>query len=83
MAITVTVASPYAFDTDLVSLTEAAALFADCGPGRDPSARTLKRWALKHGITVEKAGRDDVASWSDLLDVHAKEVDRREGRTRE
>jgi hypothetical protein len=74
----VTVQSPYVFAPDLVSLKEASALFAECGPGREASARTLKRWATKHGIAVERAGRDDVASWSDLLDIHAKEIDRRE-----
>jgi hypothetical protein len=79
MAIT-TVASPYVFDTDLVSLTEASALFAETGHPATP--RTLKRWALKHGVTVERAGRDDIASWSDLLQVHAEEVDRRLGGAR-
>lgn len=75
MAVTVT--SPYVFDTDLVSLTEASALFAKTGHPVKPD--TLKRWAVKHGITIQRAGRDNVASWSDLLEVHAKEVDRREG----
>ncbi|MFJ4473307.1 hypothetical protein ACIP2X_38235 [Streptomyces sp. NPDC089424] len=74
----ITVHSPYAFATDLVSLHEAAALFAECGPEYEVKARTLKRWAVKHGVTVERAGREDVASWSDLLEVHAKEIDRRE-----
>jgi hypothetical protein len=74
-----TVHSPYAFATDLVSLKEASALFAECGPGRQASPTTLRRWARKHGITLERAGKDHVASWSDLLEVHAKEIDRREG----
>jgi len=77
MAVTTTVASPYAFNTDLVSLVEASALFAKTGHPATP--RTLKRWAVKHGVTVERAGRDDIASWSDLLVVHAEEVDRRTG----
>jgi hypothetical protein len=76
----ISVHSPYVFATDLVTLTEASALFAECGPGRQASPRTLKRWAIKHGVTVEKAGQEDVASWSDLLVIHAKEIDRREGR---
>jgi len=64
--------------TDLVTLTEASALFAQTGYEVDP--RKLKRWALKHGVTVRPSGRDLVASWSDLLEVHAREVDRMDGR---
>jgi hypothetical protein len=75
----ISVHSPYAFATDLVSLQEAADLFAECGPEYAVKPRTLKRWAVKHGVTVERAGRDDVASWTDLLEVHAREIDRREG----
>lgn len=78
----ITVHSPYVFATDLVSLKEASALFAKCGPGREASPSTLKRWADRHGITVERAGRDNLASWTDLLEIHAKEIDRREGRGR-
>lgn len=74
----ISVLTPYVFDTDLVSLKEASALFAKCGPGREASPRTLKRWADKHGVDVRRAGRDIVASWSDLLEIHAKEIDRRE-----
>jgi len=73
-----TVHSPYAFATDLVSLKEAAGLFAECGKRYEVDARTLKRWADKHGVTTERAGRDVLASWSDLLEVHAVEIDRRE-----
>lgn len=78
-----TVHSPYAFAPDLVSLKEASALFAECGPAYAVKPRTLKRWADKHGVTVERAGRDVMASWTDLLEVHAKEIDRRQasGRT--
>src|ERR1044072_751968 len=63
---------------DLVSLTEASALFAETGHPVAP--RTLKKGAVKHGVTIHSrgAGRDDYASWSDLLEVHAIEVDRRE-----
>jgi len=76
--VAITVQSPYVFAPDLVSMQEAAALFAECGPGRDPDARTLKRWAVKHGVTVEKAGKYDMVSWTALVKVHAAEVDRRE-----
>lgn len=63
---------------DPVSLTEASALFAETG--HPVATRTLKRWARKHHVTVEeRLGLGDVASWSDLLEVHAKEIDRREG----
>lgn len=78
----ISVHSPYVFATDLVSMKEAAALFAECGPQYSVSVRTLKRWAVKHGIPVEKAGKDDVASWSDLLEVHRTEIDRQEARGR-
>jgi hypothetical protein len=76
--VAITVHSPYVFAPDLVSLKEASALFAECGEQYEVKPRTLKRWALKHNVPVERAGRDDVASWTDLLEVHAKEIDRRE-----
>jgi hypothetical protein len=74
----ITVHSPYAVAPDLVSMREAADLFAECGPQYEVKPRTLKRWALKHNVPVKRAGRDDVASWTDLLEVHARETDRRE-----
>lgn len=74
----ITVHSPYVFAPDLVTLKEASALFAECGPGRQASPATLRRWARKHGVTLERVGKDDVVSWSDLLEVHAQEIDRRE-----
>jgi hypothetical protein len=73
--------SPYVSPSapqDLVSLGEAAALFDECGPGRQVSKNTLRRWAVKHGVTLRRIGKDDMASWTDLLEVHAKEIDRRE-----
>jgi hypothetical protein len=76
MAITAPV--PTADATDLVLIAEASALFAETGHPVPP--KTLKRWAVKHGVTVERVGKGDVASWSDLLEVHAREVDRRNGR---
>lgn len=76
----ITVHSPYVFEPDLVTMKEAEALFAECGKRYEVDAKTLKRWADKHGVTTERVGRDVIASWTDLLEVHAKEVDRREGR---
>jgi hypothetical protein len=73
----ISVPSPYAV-TDFVSLKQAADQFAECGAGRNPDARTLKRWAVKHGVRMQRSGRDVIASWTDLLEVHAVEVDRRE-----
>lgn len=61
--------------TDFVSLVEASMLFAETG--HPVPSRTLKRWAVKHGVAVESTAKGDIASWSDLLDVHAAEVDRR------
>jgi hypothetical protein len=75
--VAITVHSPYAFTSDLVTMQEASDLFAETGHEVKP--RTLKRWAVKAGVTIERAGRDDFASWTDLLEVHAKEVDRRAG----
>jgi hypothetical protein len=76
---TISVHTPYVFAPDLVTLKEASALFAECGPGRDPDVRTLKRWAVKHGVTMEKVGKDDfIASWTALVKAHAAEIDRRE-----
>jgi hypothetical protein len=78
----ITVQSPYVFAPDLVTLREASALLAECGPGRQASHQTLRRWALKHGVTLERVGKDDMASWTALLKVHAAEVDRREANGR-
>ena len=63
--------------SDMVTLQEASALFEPTGYPAKP--RTLKRWCLKHGVEVTRHGRDDWASWSDLLEIHAKEVDARAG----
>lgn len=64
---------------DLVSLAEASVLLADTG--RPVRVHTLKRWLVKHEVTVvERRGLKDRASWSDILVVHAAEVDRREAR---
>ena len=61
---------------DLVTLAEASTLLEETGhPAR---SRTLKRWLVKHGRPVaSRRGRDDQASWSDILEVHAVEVDAR------
>lgn len=70
--------APSSAASDAVTLQEASDLFEPTGyPVR---ARTLKRWCLKHGVPVTRQGRDDWASWSDLLEIHAKEIDAREGR---
>lgn len=77
----ISVASPTVPDSaapapDLVSLAEASALLEDTGHPVRP--RTLKRWLVKHEIAVvERRGLEDRASWSDILIVHAAEVDRR------
>jgi len=61
--------------SDLVLIAEASALFEQTGHPVPP--RTLKQWAVKHGVAVQRVGRGDAASWSDLLQVHAREVERR------
>jgi hypothetical protein len=73
-----TSASPYSPDADFISLVDASALFAETG--HPVSSSDLKKLAVKSGVRVKKVGRDNIASWSDLLEVHAEEVDRREGR---
>ena len=72
----VTSLSPHLPASDLVTLTEASELFRETG--HEATVRTLKRWCVKHGITVERVQRADCASWSDLLEIHAREVDARE-----
>jgi hypothetical protein len=71
---------PTPVGSDLVSLTEASELFRETG--HEASPRTLKRWATRHGVTVVRHGRADWASWTDLLEIHAAEVDEREERGR-
>lgn len=71
-----TAVNPHVFGPDRVTLVEASALFAETGHPVDP--RKLQRWAIRHGVRVEPCGRDNLASWSDLLEVHAAEVDRRQ-----
>jgi hypothetical protein len=63
---------------DLITLKQASDLFAECGKEYEVDPRTLKRWAVKHQVRTRRAGRDVIASWTDLLEVHAKEIDRRE-----
>ncbi|MBE4761796.1 hypothetical protein [Streptomyces caniscabiei] len=72
----VTSLSPHLPASDLVTLTEASELFRETG--HEATVRTLKRWCVKHGIQVERVQRADCASWSDLLVIHAREVDARE-----
>ena len=67
---------------DPVSLKEASALFAECGREYEASPRTLKRWCVKHGVRTQRVGKEDHASWSDLLEIHREEVDRRQAAQR-
>jgi hypothetical protein len=71
----ITAPSPLPDATDFVLIAEASALFDETGHPVPP--RTLKRWAVKHGVAVAPTAKGDIASWSDLLEVHAAEVDRR------
>ena len=72
----ITSLSPHLPASDLVTLTEASELFRETG--HEASVRTLKRWCTKHRIPVSRVQRADCASWSDLLEIHAREVDARE-----
>lgn len=57
---------------DPVTFKEAAALFAETG--HPVSANTLIRRARAKGCDIERVGRTDYASYSDLLEVHAEVV---------
>lgn len=72
----ITSLSPHLPASDLVTLTEASALFSETGHA--VSVRTLKSWCTKHRISVSRVQRADCASWSDLLEIHAREVDARD-----
>jgi len=74
--------TPDAVADDPVSLQEASALFAECGPGYEASPRTLKRWCVNHGKSTRRVGKKDYASWTDLLEIHCEEVDRRQAARR-
>jgi hypothetical protein len=69
--------APLESGSDVVSLREASVLFAQTGHPVNP--RTLKRWCVKREVAVVQHGRDNWASWSDLLEIHAAEVDARQG----
>ena len=76
----VTTLSPYSGPTpysDLVTFEEASALFRETG--HPASVRTLRRLVRLHGTGTERHGRTDYASWSDLLEIHARWVDARSG----
>lgn len=64
-------------DSDLISLQEAEALLRDTG--HPASVSTIKRWVKRHGIEVQRIGRADHVSFSDLLEAHRDEVARRAG----
>jgi hypothetical protein len=67
--------SPFVPTADQISLGEASTLFAQTG--HPASVQNLRRWCRKHGTPLSRRGRADYASWSDQLEVHAAEVDRR------
>lgn len=56
---------------DPVTFKEAAAMLRPTK--RLVSAQTLQRWAVQDGVHIEHgSGRPNVASYSDLLEVHAR-----------
>jgi hypothetical protein len=63
---------------DLVTITEAVALLAECGKPYAVDNKTLRRWVAKHRVRTERDGKDLLASWSDILEVHRDEIDRRQ-----
>ena len=70
--------SPYIPAADMVSLQEASELFRETG--HEASPRTLKRRLIAAGYECVRRGRDDCASWTQLLKVHANMVDERTSR---
>ena len=73
--VAITSPSPYVPAADLVSLQEASDLFWETG--HEAAPRTLKRWLTKAGIPCVRRGRDDYASWTELLKLHRQVVDGR------
>lgn len=79
MATAIPSPAPSGAYSDLVTLEEASLLLKPTG--HPVTRKTLKRWCLKHGVTVYgRRGSEDWAEWSDILEIHAKEVDARKGR---
>lgn len=58
--------------SDPVTFKEASALFAETG--HPASANTLVRWAREKRYDIERVGRTDYVSYSNLLEVHAEKV---------
>ena len=62
---------------DPVTFEEAAGLFLLTGrpeftqPSLKNLINKLQRWAKEDGLRMERRGRKDVVSWSDLLVAHA------------
>jgi len=81
MAVSTLVPTTDPAPADLVTLDEASALFAETSmPGLDRGAspRTLKRWLAKHHRRTWSVRGKVCASWTDLIEVHTIEIDRRE-----
>jgi hypothetical protein len=77
MAIATLSSTPSDPASDMVTLKEASVLFKRTGHQVSPV--TLKRWCARSRVPVIRDGRDNLASWSDLLEIHAAVVDAREG----
>lgn len=54
---------------DLVTFTEAVELLRPTG--HPVTVQRLHRHAVRAGVPVFRRGKDNTASWSDLLQVHA------------
>lgn len=62
--------SPAPSIPDAVTFDEAADMFAETG--HPAPKNTLVRWARAKGYQIERVGRTDYVSYSDLLEVHAE-----------
>ncbi|MET9436963.1 hypothetical protein [Streptomyces sp. NPDC006551] len=76
MAIT-NIVVPYTVARDLVSYEEASRFFAETG--HSVSVTTVRRWVEEEDLPVERDGKKDLVSFSDLLMAHADWVAGRSG----
>lgn len=68
-----------AADADLITVKEGVALLRHTPLA--PSASTVKRWIVEYQLKTERIGKPDYVSFSELLEVHRKEVHRRQAGT--
>jgi hypothetical protein len=68
--------SPYVPSGDETKMDDAVALLEETG--HPISKSTLERQCRARGVRLTRRGRANYASWTDVLEVHAKWVDARD-----